>query len=345
MRITCPNCNAQYEVADDMIPSGGRDVQCSNCGTTWFQDGRARQATAAEERAVRRPGRRAPEAGTDAAAPEAAPNTATPEPRRMAEGDTRDILQAERDREDRIRARAIAAAEAASSASETDPIAPSAAAEADPEEDGDPRERAAAERARMAAAATVARARDDAVETDGPDHPLEAEPPAPPDADTTAPDDGTDDAIAEALRDAAATDDGPYDDPAAANAGPDAGDLAGAAPVAARTTRRELLPDIEEINSSLRPDERTLEAEAAAAAAADHAQMAPPARSGFRIGFLTVGLVILAFVGVYIFADAIAAAVPQAAAALDGYVSFVDAQRIALETGAEALVDRIAPDA
>ena len=37
MRLTCPNCGAQYEVPDDIIPTAGRDVQCSNCGNTWFQ--------------------------------------------------------------------------------------------------------------------------------------------------------------------------------------------------------------------------------------------------------------------------------------------------------------------
>lgn len=37
MRLTCPNCKAQYEVADGVIPPEGRDVQCSACGTTWFQ--------------------------------------------------------------------------------------------------------------------------------------------------------------------------------------------------------------------------------------------------------------------------------------------------------------------
>lgn len=37
MRLTCPNCSAQYEVGDGVIPPGGRDVQCSACGTTWFQ--------------------------------------------------------------------------------------------------------------------------------------------------------------------------------------------------------------------------------------------------------------------------------------------------------------------
>ncbi len=37
MRLTCPNCSAQYEVPDEVIPEGGRDVQCSNCEQTWFQ--------------------------------------------------------------------------------------------------------------------------------------------------------------------------------------------------------------------------------------------------------------------------------------------------------------------
>ncbi|WP_170333319.1 zinc-ribbon domain-containing protein [Ruegeria arenilitoris] len=37
MRLTCPNCSAQYEVPDEVIPEEGRDVQCSNCENTWFQ--------------------------------------------------------------------------------------------------------------------------------------------------------------------------------------------------------------------------------------------------------------------------------------------------------------------
>ncbi len=37
MRLVCPNCGAQYEVDDRVIPDNGRDVQCSNCGHTWFQ--------------------------------------------------------------------------------------------------------------------------------------------------------------------------------------------------------------------------------------------------------------------------------------------------------------------
>ena len=37
MRLICPNCGAQYEVDDSLVPDEGRDVQCSNCGHGWFQ--------------------------------------------------------------------------------------------------------------------------------------------------------------------------------------------------------------------------------------------------------------------------------------------------------------------
>ena len=47
MRLTCPNCGARYEVDDSMIPAEGRDVQCSNCTTTWFQPGVAAPADTA----------------------------------------------------------------------------------------------------------------------------------------------------------------------------------------------------------------------------------------------------------------------------------------------------------
>ncbi len=37
MRLVCPNCSAQYEIDGSMIPADGRDVQCSNCGHTWYE--------------------------------------------------------------------------------------------------------------------------------------------------------------------------------------------------------------------------------------------------------------------------------------------------------------------
>jgi predicted Zn finger-like uncharacterized protein len=41
MRLTCPNCGADYEVPEGMLPAGGRHVQCSICHTRWFQQGAA----------------------------------------------------------------------------------------------------------------------------------------------------------------------------------------------------------------------------------------------------------------------------------------------------------------
>lgn len=49
MRMICPNCGAQYEVDDAVIPEQGRDVQCSNCGHTWFQRPAHLDADLAEE--------------------------------------------------------------------------------------------------------------------------------------------------------------------------------------------------------------------------------------------------------------------------------------------------------
>ena len=37
MRLICPNCSAQYEIDASLVPDEGRDVQCSNCGHTWFE--------------------------------------------------------------------------------------------------------------------------------------------------------------------------------------------------------------------------------------------------------------------------------------------------------------------
>ncbi len=49
MRLTCPNCSAQYEVPDEVIPDSGRDVQCSNCEQTWFQAKHPQTAAAEPE--------------------------------------------------------------------------------------------------------------------------------------------------------------------------------------------------------------------------------------------------------------------------------------------------------
>jgi predicted Zn finger-like uncharacterized protein len=35
MKITCPNCETSYKLAEGAIRAGGRKVRCTRCGTTW----------------------------------------------------------------------------------------------------------------------------------------------------------------------------------------------------------------------------------------------------------------------------------------------------------------------
>ena len=80
MRLICPNCAAQYEVADDAIPPSGRDVQCSNCGHAWFQHPALSDMDEAEVVAEPVAATTAPAAPEATATPEAAPETNVPVP-------------------------------------------------------------------------------------------------------------------------------------------------------------------------------------------------------------------------------------------------------------------------
>lgn len=44
MRLTCPRCGAQYEIAAAAIPAAGREVECSACSHVWFQPGQPKAA-------------------------------------------------------------------------------------------------------------------------------------------------------------------------------------------------------------------------------------------------------------------------------------------------------------
>jgi predicted Zn finger-like uncharacterized protein len=91
MRLTCPNCGARYEVDDALIPPEGRDVQCSDCVTTWFQAGRRtaarrprQQGPPSRNRSIRRRCRvvEAPEAREDEIEASAVQDR-EPKPRKM----------------------------------------------------------------------------------------------------------------------------------------------------------------------------------------------------------------------------------------------------------------------
>ncbi len=77
MRLTCPNCGAQYEVPDEVIPEQGRDVQCSNCEKTWFQAKHPSPATAPD---VAEPDSDAVEDKPTPPAPEPQPTKTEPKP-------------------------------------------------------------------------------------------------------------------------------------------------------------------------------------------------------------------------------------------------------------------------
>ena len=90
---------------------------------------------------------------------------------------------------------------------------------------------------------------------------------------------------------------------------------------AALGSRRDLLPDIEEINSSLRStSDRQI--------SSDESGVAPARKKrGFRRGFMTIALIAILLAALYIFAPAIAKAVPQVDPYLSSYVAFVDQGR------------------
>lgn len=79
MRLICPQCGAQYEVAAEAIPPEGRDVQCSACGRLWFKR---------------------PEPLAEPSPPEPEPGPGpTPRPRRSVSPEVAEILREEARRE------------------------------------------------------------------------------------------------------------------------------------------------------------------------------------------------------------------------------------------------------
>lgn len=267
MRLTCPNCDAQYEVDDRAIPEGGRDVQCSNCGHAWFQlPAHVEEAT--EDEAVTF-GDRAPAAEPlpasppiprqppppDVVAPEPPPASPRMEPRRQVLDETvQAVLREEAERERRAR-------DSERGAIETQPdlglVTPGRAAP-----------RAAA-------------------------RPLEPQ----------------------ATRDRAAAPPGPEDD-----------DDEAEQPASPRGARRGLLPDIEQINSTLRAT-----TERDRATPPTPTEMAAEQRRGFRLGFRTVILIVLVLVVIYILAPTIEAKVPTLAPVLEALVAGMDGIRTLLD--------------
>jgi hypothetical protein len=89
-------------------------------------------------------------------------------------------------------------------------------------------------------------------------------------------------------------------------------------------TRRDLLPDVEEINSTLRPSEIPVEVDIPVPAAREQS-------GGFRTGFLTVMTIAILGAVLYIAAPTLSRMVPAASDALSAYVGMVDSLRLSLD--------------
>ena len=340
MRLTCPNCAAQYEVDDRVIPAAGRDVQCSNCGQAWFQPPAGAEFAETPE----------PEADLpfeDAAAPLPEAPAEADEPEDPAWPDLASDL-------DLSGGPALSTeAEAALAAALDDTPEPTLADEPEdwPAEEWteDQTSVQAAPQAEMPDAGLAAAAMAAAPAT----------PPARPEGELRRR--SIDEAVLSVLREEAEREvrarrgetpgletqaelplaapprrerPAPNPEPIEPDATERGATLRGEDPeleaeiaAANRPPRRELLPDIEEINSTLRAtSERGREA-----AAVDAPETLRRRRSGFRLGFgLSLSLVLI-LLSVYLGAPRIAAQLPGAAPALAGYVATVDRGRIWLD--------------
>ncbi len=307
MRLICPSCGAQYEVDESVIPDGGRDVQCSNCGHAWFQRSAGQLRSEAEE-AEARAGDMAGRAGasaTEAAAADIAADVAeeaAPEP---------SAPWADHDEEP--------------AAPENEPAGAMPewpeAAEEPAEEPTGPRPRRTLDDAVRNVLREEAERETRARQAEG--EPIESQP-----------DLGLAAGIATGAAGSAAEPD------RAAKIGGDAQDFDEDALVP-RAARRELLPDIEEINSTLRAtSERGNEA-----AAYDAPETRARRRSGFRMGFSTAILAAVVLLAIYVLAPVVARSVPALEPALSSYVGAVDAGRLWLDGRMRSLTQSLQGDA
>lgn len=287
MRLICPNCDAQYEVPAEVVPVEGRDVQCSNCGKTWFQHHPDHMPEEVEEPVAEvAPPPPAPETAPPPPAPEVAPAPPVPE---VAAAEPVDPVPEE--------AEALAATVPASTGAKRRELDPAVAnilrAEAEIEQE-----------ARRKRQPEGLESQPD-LGLEATEKPTPPPPPPPPLADRK---------TATPARDAVPTQRVADE----------------SVPTRAASSRRGLLPDIDEINSTLRNENTPREAEP------DAQPVVGPRgerhrRGGFRNGFLTVIILFaLAFL-VYFYAPQISQSVPALADPLTQYVAGVDQLRVNLD--------------
>ncbi|SFP99458.1 MJ0042 family finger-like domain-containing protein [Roseivivax halotolerans] len=282
MRLICPNCGAQYEVPTEVIPEAGRDVQCSNCGHTWFQyhpdhaayepddieaDEYAVEEDTAEASAPPSPPEPEPEPPEEPPVPEAppapeagpAPGTTGPQ-RRSLDPSVASVLREEAEREAQAR-------KADSGALETQP---DLGLDSPSETDEERRARQARER--------MARMRGPSAEVDP--HPPEEK------------------------------------------------------PQSETGSRSQMLPDVDEINQTLRSatDRRPVETPQGRAPEIEEER-----RGGFSRGFFLMILLLVVIVALYVLAAPLAEMVPALAPLLETYVAEINDLRVWLQDSVAGL--------
>lgn len=289
MRLVCPKCEAKYEVPDDAIPEGGRDVQCANCNHAWFQ----MRPVAAEPTPVLTPVAEAPPVAT--AAPSAQRPEFEVEPEITPEDLPEDLpeeVPEELPGALPVETLVDLPEDAPEEPPEDEPeIAPEPGIEAAPEVDPEPEiEAAPAYKVDDSVLAILREESEREVKARRAETNISEPPPV----------------LGAAVAAAAA----PAVAPVAEDVRP--------------TARRDLLPDVEEINSSLRPSEHEQ----------DHAPAdlpTPETGGGFRSGFLMVMAVAMIGAAVYLAAPALSRLVPALAEPLDSYVALINGLRLQLD--------------
>ncbi|MCF6444345.1 zinc-ribbon domain-containing protein [Nereida sp. MMG025] len=264
MRLVCPNCGATYEVPDDVIPDGGRDVQCSNCNTTWFQMPAGFEPPQTDQ------------ADNPQSASVIEPTIDVP----VAEPEEADAQDAPPDPKDEQ--------------PQATPPQPTMSPEAE-----EILRQEAEFAAQMRAADTTDFETQPDLGLDAGETPREAE-------------------VRDRLSKLKGID---PEEIAAVGAG------AVAAAGERGTSRRELLPDIEEINSTLSNGEGADEN----GESYDPEKVEAKKRKGFRTGFIGVLLMFALLIALYLFAPQIKALVPALGGVLDSYTSAVDGFRLMLD--------------
>jgi predicted Zn finger-like uncharacterized protein len=337
MRLVCPNCDAEYEVDDHAIPRAGRDVQCSNCGHAWFQTHPEVEAEREAEAALYE----APVALAPAAAevyePESAPPfAAEPDPVPAPDPGYEPDPTFESDPEDELEA-------------DGGDLPPPAPSWADLSSEGQPAAPLTPEQAVAATLQAAAAVR---------------EPPsAPPATPAPAPSRALDASVLAVLREEAERevsarrseqpgietqvemgldDEAPVSGGLAASAMRRIARLKGGAepeavPVA--KTRREMLPAIDEINSTLRAtSDRHSDEDYPVVDTMDEPRRG---RSGFGRGFMTLVILAVIIVALYIAAPVIASKYPSLAGAATTYVEVIDALRSWLDVKIKSLIETL----